>query len=377
MFQKLGPPQLFLTFTCDDFATEYNQLLDGEPPWSDPVLFAQHYRRCFQRMLNYYILRRRGAFGRLVGGITDWAYTVKLQDRGSPHVHLVLWTGRTAEDLVGDNRVVCAQIPNIRTNPRLHKLVLNRQIHTCRNYCHRATGDNVLCRFGYPNATAVVQEFDPLNERAVYQRAEIESNVDPYNPYLHQLVGTSMDMQVNFGNNVALYLSKYMSKNDTSASMEWGMENIQDHFRARVVGAVDAAYFLAGWSKHRSSRGTIYISVVFPGMDERRQLRRGLERLAADDENIFYPTHLEKYEARHRQTDHLTMVEYFTCYMITKEEDIEEEFADEPDFFGFFDRDSINAMEETIFDERINKIIPIACTDALGRRYVRRMRNRL
>lgn len=39
------------------------------------------------------------------------------------------------------------------------------------------------------------------------------------------------------------------------------------------------------------------------------------------------------------------------------------------------DRDTINIDEETILDTRIGKVIPIACTDNYGRRYVRRLRN--
>lgn len=40
-------------------------LLDGARPWSDPALFAQHYKRSFQRLLNYYILRNGYSFSRI------------------------------------------------------------------------------------------------------------------------------------------------------------------------------------------------------------------------------------------------------------------------------------------------------------------------
>ena len=70
---------------------------------------------------------------------------------------------------------------------------------------------------------------------------------------------------------------------------------------------------------------------------------------------IYSITHLEKYLARHRQTNHLTMVEYFTVYRITKEEDADDVFNCE-DRFGFVDRDTINIDEETILDTRIAKL---------------------
>lgn len=86
----------------------------------------------------------------------------------------------------------------------------------------------------------------------------------------------------------------------------------------RVVGAVDAAYFLSGWSKHRSSRGTIFISMVFPGYDKRCQLlRRDLDRLPEDETDILYSIlHTLKniLSDIDKKTNHLTMVEYFTVY---------------------------------------------------------------
>ncbi|ORE00858.1 hypothetical protein BCV72DRAFT_324387 [Rhizopus microsporus var. microsporus] len=55
MCDHLGPPQLFLTFTCNDFAPEYRHLLDGEPPWVDPVVFSMHFKRLMQELLNKYV----------------------------------------------------------------------------------------------------------------------------------------------------------------------------------------------------------------------------------------------------------------------------------------------------------------------------------
>lgn len=57
MFLRLGSPSLFLTITCNDFATEYEQLLPGMRPWDDPVLFQQHFKRSFQHVFNTYILK--------------------------------------------------------------------------------------------------------------------------------------------------------------------------------------------------------------------------------------------------------------------------------------------------------------------------------
>lgn len=81
MLKQLGPPQIIMTFTWNDFAPEYQALLPDLMPWDDPVLFTMHYKRCFHRFFTTYITK--SSFARKVGGIKDWSYTIELQDRGN------------------------------------------------------------------------------------------------------------------------------------------------------------------------------------------------------------------------------------------------------------------------------------------------------
>lgn len=180
-----------------------------------------------------------------------------------------------------------------------------------------------------------------------------------------------------------------MSKVDQTVDIEYGMETSVEHFKGRQIGAVDAAYMLAGWSKHRSSRGTIFISVVFPGKDERRLLKPKVATLPANSTDIFSPTHVQKYQFRHGQTHHLTLIEYMTLYKITKEEGIEddeeEQNDDQEEGEGIdsnaadIDRETIDADEEEEIDERMGYPLtrPNSCTDSKGYRYTVRKRNRL
>jgi hypothetical protein len=103
-----------------------------------------------------------------------------------------------------------------------------------------------------------------------------------------------------------------------------------------------------------------------------------LEKLSANSTNIFTPTHTEKYLARHRQTHNLTMTEYFTVYRLSEEQDGDDEFLElGEEFYGYRNCETIGQQEETILDERINKVIPTACTDNYGMRYQRRARNKI
>lgn len=276
-------------------------------------------------------------------------------------MHLVLWTGKTPDQLLAMDDMVVAKIPDIDDDLGLYRLVLDRQIHACGNYCRRDARIN-HCRFGYPFEPSNTSYFDAVNHRSVYKRADVDSHVNPYNPYLLKLLGVSMDIQINYSGRVMYYLAKYMSKVDTNINVQYGMEDAATHFAARQIGAIDAAYFLTGNNKHRSSRGTVYLSVVFPGHDERRQLRTRLDRLRSNDTNIFTPTHVQKYLNRHRQTFHLTFVEYFTCYLITKEEDVDDDVEESVLLYGNLDRQSIGREEPTELNRNINKEIPSACT---------------
>lgn len=75
---------------------------------------------------------------------------MELQDRGSPHVHLVLWTGKSADELLAMPDLVVAQIPQHADDEELYDLVLARQRHTCTNYCHSPRTEGQNCRFGFP-----------------------------------------------------------------------------------------------------------------------------------------------------------------------------------------------------------------------------------
>lgn len=154
-------------------------------------------------LLHTYITK--SSFARKVEGIKDWPYTIELQDRGSPHVHMVLWTGQSAEQLMLIDDLVVAQIPNPRHDRHLYDLVIPRQIHKCSNYCRR---DKEMCRFGFPKPVADLKEFDPITHRAIYKRTTIDSNVNAYCPYLLKLTEVWMDIQMNLGQLVVGYLAK-------------------------------------------------------------------------------------------------------------------------------------------------------------------------
>lgn len=133
IFENLGAPQLFLTFTCDDKSADFKNIQDEDTkfPWEDPVLFSQHFRRRWLRFFKIYI---QGHFARQIGGIKDYSWVMEIQDRGSPHIHMVLWTEKSAQELIDMNVVHTSFPPGTSIDdPLLHSLVNNLQIHRCND----------------------------------------------------------------------------------------------------------------------------------------------------------------------------------------------------------------------------------------------------
>lgn len=105
---------------------------------------------------------------------------------------------------------------------------------------------------------------------------------------------------------------------------------------------MEAAYYDCGRNKHRSSRGTIYISAVFTGANERRQLRPNLGNLRAGDTDIFTKTHIEKYLNCHQQTAAMTFTKYFTVYILLEKQGMSDGILElNEEGFGVYSRTSV------------------------------------
>ena len=87
-----------------------------------------------------------------VGQITDYFYRVEFQQRGSPHIHMLIWVhdapkydadAQEYDDIIKyvDKHITCAKDQNIES---LIKLQSHRHTFTCRK------SKTDACRFGFP-----------------------------------------------------------------------------------------------------------------------------------------------------------------------------------------------------------------------------------
>lgn len=130
---------------------------------SDPVTCARHFDYQINQFLRNFLLSDAEPLGK----IADWFYRVEYQQRGSPHIHMLIWLenapvfGTDSDQKVVEfiNKVITCQKPT--NDPELLKLV-NRQIHRHSHTCRKKS--NTECRFNYPQppmkATAILYPID-------------------------------------------------------------------------------------------------------------------------------------------------------------------------------------------------------------------------
>ena len=116
----------------------------------DPVTCARHFDYQISQFLTSFLYSK---IAQSLGNISDWFYRVEYQQRGSPHIHMLIWLkeapvfGVDDEDLVTDfiDQIIKCQWPV--DNPALQKLE-NRQIHRHYHTCRKKSNDE--CHFNYP-----------------------------------------------------------------------------------------------------------------------------------------------------------------------------------------------------------------------------------
>ena len=116
---------------------------------SDPVTCARHFDYQVNQFMTNFLLSSAEPLGK----ISDWFYRVEYQQRGSPHIHMLIWLEGAPEFKIDSDQEVTAYIDKIITcekpvgNSELMNLV-NRQVHRHSHTCRKNTTSQ--SRFNYP-----------------------------------------------------------------------------------------------------------------------------------------------------------------------------------------------------------------------------------
>ena len=171
MIRQLGPASLFCSFSSAETQwihllrilgelVDHKQYTDTHLEnmnWdekcrliqSDPVSCARHFDYQISQFLTNFLLNKCQPLGR----ISDWFYRVEFQQRGSPHIHMLIWLESAPVFGIDDDATITTFIDQIVSckwpidDPQLQKLV-NRQIHRHSHTCRKKSKSE--CRFNYP-----------------------------------------------------------------------------------------------------------------------------------------------------------------------------------------------------------------------------------
>ena len=116
---------------------------------SDPVTCARHFDYQVNQLLTNFLFSSAEPLGK----ISDWFYRVEYQQRGSPHIHMLIWLEDGPKFQIDSDKDVTALIDKLiicqkpLDNAELLDLV-NRQVHRYSHTCRKIVSSK--CRFKYP-----------------------------------------------------------------------------------------------------------------------------------------------------------------------------------------------------------------------------------
>ncbi|KAL3637308.1 hypothetical protein CASFOL_019607 [Castilleja foliolosa] len=219
-----GNPQYFITFTCNVKWPEicrHLQNIGGAQAQNRPDIIARVFRIKVQQFLRF--MRSAKIFGEISADL----YTIEFQKRGLPHCHTLIWVEplyriRDAADV---DKYISAEIPDLTTEPLLHKIVTEFMIHgPCglarpTSPCMRDS----KCSKSFPKTFECTTRFDKDGyvryrrrdspNRALKSGIELDNRfVVPYNRDLLVHFNAHINVEHCGWNMMIKYLFKYISK---------------------------------------------------------------------------------------------------------------------------------------------------------------------
>ena len=117
---------------------------------NNPVTAARHFDYKVQQFFRIILLKQK-----VLGKVTDYFIRTEFQQRGSPHVHCVIWVQDAPVCGINTEKEVCTfvdqyiscQLPRQNDDPELFQLVSTLQQHRHTRTCRKS---GQLCRFHFP-----------------------------------------------------------------------------------------------------------------------------------------------------------------------------------------------------------------------------------
>jgi len=350
---KHGPADFFLTFTCDEFTDtrfpEYDklqELLNSVDPskgiFDVPAESERAFKLKVEMFMELHIIKNE-----MLGKVRDYAIKYEFQDRGSVHAHILLWIAPEDVDRVANE--IAAYVPgghNLTEEEelalpehvlRLRRLVLRKQIHTCRkegpSACVRSGKCGAYCKRGFPfkpNREGTVLSSEGNVSKYIYLRPEQgDERVIAYHPGLLLLWGANMNLMRVTGDHMAEYLAKYFSKAEPTGSLVLNGETLASvgllpadapaiqknlaaaHMQLHIFSSCEAVWHLLDFPIIKTSFTVVRVALQTP------------DKSCVSTPGGFIPPSVSKrdlYQVRPNGTEFASMpfTDFFTKYDVVK-----------------------------------------------------------
>ena len=229
--QHYGKPDLFITFTWNPRWEEITgALLDNQSPCDRPDIVACIFKLKLQALLHDLYYGCYPVFGRM----STLIYVVEWQRRGPLHAHILAICDPASKPHSPEDydKIVCAEIPNSKTHPRLHAVVTKFMMHGPCGVANPKSpckiDGNCSKKFpkDYVNETYAGQDGYPYYQRRNTNRCVNKSGVlldnkyvVPYNPYLSTKYNVHINVEICSSVQSYKYLYKYVYKGPDMASV--------------------------------------------------------------------------------------------------------------------------------------------------------------
>ncbi|XP_028418500.1 uncharacterized protein LOC114543885 [Dendronephthya gigantea] len=324
---------------------------------SDPVTCSRHFDFQFNTFLKDVLMSELAPLGK----IKDWFYRVEYQQRGSPHIHMLIWLENAPVFGVDKDEDVVAYIDSIITcskpedDTELLDLILYpldgdisstvakaskelwKEIKTKLNDFKEGkdiTFDELVQELGVSERQYILAIRSSLNTPTIFlKRSPNELRINNYNPVCLRAWRANMDIQYVLDVYAcAMYIVSYISKGQKGmsellrkacAEAKEGNTNIKQQVRdignkflnSVEICAQEAVYIVLQLPMRKSSRSVIFINTSPPS--ERVELLKPLseiEKMSDESEEIQSGGLLKRYVERPDCLQNVTLADWAAWY---------------------------------------------------------------
>nr|XP_004295595.2 PREDICTED: uncharacterized protein LOC101292200 [Fragaria vesca subsp. vesca] len=302
--RKYGPPDLFITLTCNPKWPEIERALlnkHGSKPEDRPDIVARIFKMKHDDLISY--VKSGKPFGKAIADVA----TIEFQKRGLPHSHMLFWLAENNKcySAVDIDSIIFAELPDKKVNPTLYDIVNQFMIHgpcgvlnpkapcmkenNCKKSFPKEYMENTLFA---ANAFPMYMRRDDDSKFVMKNNVTVDNRfVVPYNAELLLRYNAHINVESCSQSTLIKYLFKYISKGPDRARVGIHSDlndEIAAYLNCRYISPPEAAWRLLEYPIHSRHPPVELLKIHLPGQQtivfgQNQPLTSVIARQGSDD----------------------------------------------------------------------------------------------